>query len=419
MHINRRLFTATLAALFSAGLLVSCGSDNNSSSSTITQVVSFGDSLSDIGTYGPVKVMSTGVKFSTNPAPLWTEVVASAYGLPLKPNAFVRFNKDVGTDGDFSFNAIQSLTGLSYAQGSARVSSMPISTVYALNSANIYANAPSSTPLIPASSTAAGATDVIVGYSFNGSGVPYAAKSGTPTALTAVSVKDQISNYLNTHGNTFSGNQLVLIQGGANDLFVALSTFQATGNMNPDSSYCGGVALSTVLVAGPDTIVTCAAKEMAVQLKRLVDAGATNILYANLPDVGNTPQFYGGAFQSTVSGLSTAYNATVTASMAALGITNAIDVYDLAGFFTSTLTSPPTGTVADPVTKIACLDSNGSNSVANVTSLGCASAANGGNGLIVADAATTYFFADGVHPTQLGHRLWGEAAATAALASFP
>ena len=30
---------------------------------------------------------------------------------------------------------------------------------------------------------------------------------------------------------------------------------------------------------------------MAVQLKRLVDKGATKILYATLPDVGNTPEF--------------------------------------------------------------------------------------------------------------------------------
>lgn len=432
MQLNKKSFLATLAVVLLATQIVSCGGGSSGgNSSGITQVVSFGDSLSDTGTYAPVKVMSTGVKFTTNPAPLWNEIVASAYGLQLQPNAFVRFNKDYPTDHDLQMSVVQMLAGTSYAQGSARVSAMPISTLYALNPLDASANAPSSMPLIPATTAygvvpvvPAGASDVIVGYSFNpANGASFAAKSGVPTALTAVSIKDQISNYLNTHNDRFTDNQLVTIQGGANDLFVALATYAAHGNMTPDANYCGGSAPT-----GIDNIVTCAAKEMALQLKRLVDKGATHILYANLPDVGNTPEFVlyamadpvnGAATKAAATQLSNAYNAVVSASLTALGIDNKVTIFDTAQFFTGILASPPAGTVSSPNAKFACLGPASTSSTTGVTSLGCASAASGGSGFTTADAPQTYIFADGVHPSLLGHKLWGDAAAALATSSFP
>src|SRR6201999_3554757 len=50
------------------------------------QVVSFGDSLSDVGTYssfaGPA---FGGGRFTTNPGQIWTELVAEYYGGTLQP----------------------------------------------------------------------------------------------------------------------------------------------------------------------------------------------------------------------------------------------------------------------------------------------------------------------------------------------
>lgn len=426
MNIVKGRTLAALSALSLAILLASCGGDGGSSNSNnVNQVVSFGDSLSDIGTYAPAKVMTAGVKFTTNPARIWTEVVAEAYGINLQPSAFVRFNKDFATDGDLSMSVVQSGSGSSYAQGSARVSSMPIS----LSSG---ASAPSAMPMIPGNTAygavnvaPAGPGDIVVGYSYNGAS-PFAAKSGVPTALTAVAIKDQIGNFLNTHADRFSADQLVLIQGGANDLFVALSTFRAAGNMAADPATCGGAALP--YNAATDNIVTCAAKEMAMQLKRLVDKGATKILYANLPDVGNTPEFVlyaaadpanGAATKALVTQLSGLYNTVVAASLKTLGVEDRIRIFDTWKFFADTLASPPAGTVATPNAKVACLGPANPGSVVGVTSLGCASAAGGGSGLVTADAPATYIFADGVHPALLGHKLWGEAVASQALAAFP
>jgi len=427
VQINKRTFLARLAAILVATQLASCGGGGGSvTSSNITQAVSFGDSLSDTGTYAPVKVMTAGVKWTTNPAKVWAEVVADAYGLPLQPNAFVRFNKDFATDHDMQMSVIQPLAGTSYAQGSARVSSMPISLAAG-------ASAPSASPLMPGTTAygsiavaPAGVGDVIVGYSYNGT-TPFAAKSGVPSALTAVSIKDQISNYLNTHNGQFTSNQLVLIQGGANDVFVALTTYQNTGGLAPDPNYCGGTTLPYVTYnpADPttDNIVTCAAKEMVVQLKRLVESGATNILYANLPDIGNTPEFVhyaqldpvnGAAAKGLITQLSNGYNLVVLGSLHALGLDSKIRIFDTATFLTNTLAS-----VANANAKWACLGPHSSSSSTGVTSLGCASAASGGSGFVTADAPTTYIFADGVHPTQLGHKLWGDAAAALATSSFP
>ncbi len=425
MNSNRRLVLSALSAFITAALLASCGGDGGSSKSSVNQVVSFGDSLSDIGTYAPVKVMTAGVKFTTNPADMWTEVVAKAYGVHLQPFSFVRFNKDLATDHDMSMSVAQTTGGTSYAQGSARVSAMSIALAPG-------ASAPSASPLIPGATAygsvsvaPAGPADVVVGYSYN-AGTPFAAKSGVPTALTAVSIKDQISNYLNTHADKFSHDQLVLIQGGANDLFVALGTYQATGQIAADPAVCGGATLP--YNPATDNIITCAAKEMALQLKRLVDKGATKILYANLPDVGNTPEFVlyamgdpvnGATTKAMVTQLSNAYNAVVQASLQALGIDGQIRVFDTYKFLTDTLASPPVGTVSSPNAKVACLGPANSGSTTGVTSLGCASAASGGSGFVSADAPMTHIFADGVHPSQLGHKLWGEAAARLALSAFP
>ena len=73
------------------------------------KIVSFGDSLSDGGTYTnffkslnlPGANQVTRFKFTTNPGNVWVENIANRFGIPLTPNAL---------DG-----------GLNYAEGGARV----------------------------------------------------------------------------------------------------------------------------------------------------------------------------------------------------------------------------------------------------------------------------------------------------------
>ncbi|GIK85762.1 MAG: autotransporter domain-containing protein [Chloroflexi bacterium CFX6] len=65
--------------------------------------VSFGDSLSDAGSFKPVLPPGVG-RFTTNPDPVWTQVIGERYGYTITP----------ATQG-----------GTNYAQGGARVSGLP------------------------------------------------------------------------------------------------------------------------------------------------------------------------------------------------------------------------------------------------------------------------------------------------------
>ena len=91
-HWLRVTQIAVASAAFA--LVAACGggggSDNTSSSTPAggvkLQVVSFGDSLSDVGTYAPVIQSSFGGgRFTTNPGEVWTQKVAEYYGDTLKP----------------------------------------------------------------------------------------------------------------------------------------------------------------------------------------------------------------------------------------------------------------------------------------------------------------------------------------------
>lgn len=151
---------------------------------SFTAVVSFGDSLSDVGAYAPATSLTGngaapyfGGRFTTNAAnaTVWVENVAASLGLLVTPH-------EVGFAGQSlkcpaaTLNAALAGTCTGYGQGGARV------------------------------------TDA------NGIG-----KSGG--ALT-VPVKTQIANHLARFGG-FKASDLVLVLAGDNDVFVQLATFGA------------------------------------------------------------------------------------------------------------------------------------------------------------------------------------------------
>ncbi len=139
------------------------------------QVVSFGDSLSDVGTYssfaGPA---FGGGRFTTNPGQIWTELVAEYYGGTLQP-AFL---------GGFGM-PLQPAGGFGYGQGGSRVKLQP--------------------------------------------GVGHAA-AGTPNAdfaaATTIPVTQQVDEYLATYGK-FNSGQLVLINGGPDDVLFNLQNVES------------------------------------------------------------------------------------------------------------------------------------------------------------------------------------------------
>jgi phospholipase/lecithinase/hemolysin len=161
----RRAISALLIAVLTA-----CGGGGSGGSSSSEpaggvklQVVAFGDSLSDVGTYAPVASAVGGGRFTTNPGQVWAQNVAQYYGDTLTAAFTINLGHELKPQG-----------GLGYAQGG--------STVATPANQNQFL------------------TDVI--------------------GDVEMPVNQQISSYLSAHGS-FNGGQLVLVWAGANDVLRA------------------------------------------------------------------------------------------------------------------------------------------------------------------------------------------------------
>jgi len=280
-----------------------------------TGVYIFGDSLSDAGFFRPAliglgvpaNVASTLGRFTTNPGPVWSEIVSQRYGVA--PRA--------SNDGN----------GNIFAQGGARVA---------------------------------------------------VSSTSTPPGAAQRPVSTQVTEFLARSGGA-DGNALYGVWAGANDIFQTLPAISG-GTVNP-AVFIPELATATIQ-----------------QIARLRGAGARYIMVFNLPDLGITPQF-------TALGPATAGAATALA----------------ANFNTSLFTGlRSSGIEVIPVDTFTLLNDVRANAAAfgftNVTGVACGPfptfAPAGGNSqfcnatnLVAQGAATSYLFADGVHPTTGAHRI--------------
>ncbi|WP_433693823.1 SGNH/GDSL hydrolase family protein [Paraburkholderia phenoliruptrix] len=394
-HWLRVTQIAVASAAFA--LVAACGggggSDNTSSSTPAggvkLQVVSFGDSLSDVGTYAPVIQSSFGGgRFTTNPGEVWTQKVAEYYGDTLKPAYLGGFGQPLVAAG-----------GLGYAQGGS---------------------------------------DVV-----NAQGKGWAPNN---MAATTVPIVTQVANYLSAH-TSFNSNQLVLVNGGANDIFqfaentanlTALATALQTqypllvqaGTL--PNSQAGQVAFIVGYLSQlPNPQVAQAASQLAAQVKTIVNSGATHVVVSTVPDIGNTPLGV-AANASTpgsaalLTGIAAAYNYMFVQNLTALGLlgTGKVIVVDaftwqdqqLPNYKALGFTVSNTGTACN----LAAMQSN-----ATAYARANPSATNGltpeqygaqfGSSLFcspqtytVAGADQTYMFADTVHPSTHMHALFAQ-----------
>lgn len=186
-----------------------------------------------------------------------------------------------------------------------------------------------------------------------------------PTAF-APSLTDQVNAYLAANGGQADPHALYSVWGGANDLFFLLS---------------GATTQAQFLAAAGDQVALVGA---------LQNAGARYVLVPTLPDVGLTPfgLSQGAAGSAGLTQLSTAYNATLFGGLQAQGLrVIPLDVFD----FLHEITADPGTYGFTNVTTPAC---------GAAPSLGCNPA-----NFVDPNAAETYAFADGVHPTTASHRL--------------
>ncbi len=184
-------------AMLSAAVLSACGGSDGTSpeeqklKTTFSAMVSFGDSLSDVGTYavGSIKAAGGG-KFTINgdstatSATLtgknWTELMAKQFGLPAPCAA------QTGLDGNaaagFSVPVVDHPTCFSYAQGGARVTN------------------------------SVGPENKLTGSAFGFLTMP---------------VVEQVTKHLTRSGGKFSGTEVVFVTAGGNDALALLGQMQA------------------------------------------------------------------------------------------------------------------------------------------------------------------------------------------------
>lgn len=225
-----------LLAIATAAILVGCGGGSGGDQqlrTKYTSLVSFGDSLSDVGTYkvGGVLAMDGG-QYTVNSATAknWTELLAAQMGLPAPCPA------QKGLDGNATYGFSVPVTNiaacLNYAQGGSRITN----------------------PVGPGNKALGGG-------------------NATLGQLT-VPVSVQITSHLDKVGGKFSGSEMVTVMAGANDVFINLSSVGAV-LMTPE------IAVKAMANAG---------YELAAYVKsQILEKGATKVLVLNIPDIKGSP----------------------------------------------------------------------------------------------------------------------------------
>jgi phospholipase/lecithinase/hemolysin len=208
-------------ALLTAAALAACGGTGSSGGDqthkvAFTQQVTFGDSLSDVGTYnvgavtaaGGGKFTINGNNTATNSALTglnWTEVLAAELNLPAPCAAQTGLQ---GADNanqalDFNVAIVNNANCFNYAQGGARVSN----------------------PIGPG----------------NRAVKPELGEMTVP-------VTAQVANHLAKTGGKFSGTELVTIMAGGNDVLMQLGGLSA--GANAIGTAAGQKAFPTLLIGG-------------------------------------------------------------------------------------------------------------------------------------------------------------------------
>jgi outer membrane lipase/esterase len=208
-------------------------------------------------------------------------------------------------------------------------------------------------------------------YAEGGARVSQPPLPGTsPPTTNAAPVSTQITRLLAK--GPLDPNAVYFVWGGANDLLAQL-TLAGGGAITPGQAQIN---------------LAQAATDLATQVARLQAAGARYIVVFNMPDVGRTPAGLTSGQTANITALSSFFNSTLTSALDATGV-QAVRLNTFA--LLTEITSNPSAYGFANVTLPAC---------GTTSSLVCTSA-----NLVAPNAAQTFLFADGIHPTTAGHQI--------------
>ncbi len=344
-----------------------------------TAVVSFGDSLSDVGSYAPATSLAGngslpyfGGKFTTNETSngqpdanalgkVWVENLAATLGIVVTP-------AEVG----FGATSVK----------------CPAAAV----------------PALAASCT---------GYGQGGSRVTDPNGIGHATGALTVPVVTQIANHIARFG-TFKASDLVVVYAGSNDVFTQFGTFTtaaatiqaqaAAGQITADQA---NLQLFAAQQAAEGAMKLAAQQLAADVVTQILAKGGSYVAVMTLSDIADTP--FGNSLPATVrpvlTDLSQVFNLWLRD-----GLTNQpVQIIDTFALFKTAYQNPSQyGFVNNtvPACDAARISMITGGAVADGSSLFC-NATPGApyNGLRIGADVTTWQFADSVHPTTGGHKV--------------
>jgi phospholipase/lecithinase/hemolysin len=375
-------------AALATSLLTACGGGDDAyipgtaapagaptTAGSFTAVVSFGDSLSDVGAYAPAtSLMGNGMapffggKFTTNDGTngtVWVENLATALGLVVTPAEVGFAGTSVACPA--AANPALANTCTAYGQGGARV------------------------------------TDP------NGIG-----KDGG--ALT-VPVKTQIANHLARFGS-FKATDLIFVYGGSNDVFVQFGGVGAAAAQAQADAMAGLITSAEATVRVQQAALTAevgmqqAAREMAGYIKdEILAKGGVYVAVMGLSDIADTP--FGNSLPATLrpvlSSLSNTFNFWLREGLNG----QPVQWIDTWAIFKNSYNNPAAFGFTNntvPACDAAKISAITGGAVTDGSSLFCSSTAGAPyNGLRDGASATTWQFADSVHPTTGGHKAMSDA----------
>jgi len=372
-----RQFKILGVAMAAALVVAACGGDGGDGDQApaikFTSMVSFGDSLSDVGTYkvGTVAALGGGL-YSVNgiagalgasPTPTnnWTTLVSAQLRLPAPCPA------QTGLDGDptkgFYVPVVNHTGCFGYAQGGSLVTK----------------------PVGPGNKLLGGA-------------------NATLGQLT-VPVVTQIGNHLTAVGGKFSGTELVTVMAGGNDVFINAAAITPTITALMGGGMTQADATTQASTAAVVAMGTAGAELAAYVKTMIVGKGAKYVAVVNLPDVSKTPYAYKESVetQGLVNTMVTTFNTQLTNGLAGTPGVIIVDAYADNRNQAANPASYALTNVTEPACDLTAPAPNALGSSLVCTTNNPTNMANPSN--LKPGDVSHYLFADTVHPTPYGYKL--------------
>jgi phospholipase/lecithinase/hemolysin len=232
---------------------------------------------------------------------------------------------------------------------------------------------------LPLTPVATGGTSYATGNARISTQPDAAGNSATPT------VADQISTFL--AGNTPTANDLVVVNGGISDIIAETAQLNAGGQTNEQM-------LADVKQAGRD---------LAAQVRRLVNAGATHVVVVGAYDLGRSPWATATGQAALLSEASTKFNTELLVSLVDLGA-NVLYV-DAALLYNLMISNPQLYSLtnaADPVCNSVDPGPGIGIGAGQINSALCTPST------LVNTSYALYVFADRVYPAPAAHIKFGD-----------